>query len=316
MCIRDRGKRGLIGALAALGYPLYYDHTYELLVYRDLYERGPRFPVSIVNKIVDLIRELEDEFSFSHVDYETKKLLITPAGPDPVIMGIRGDNPNLLYAIFKHIVKKINLKYSRWLIYVTNQGTNDHLYRSSSTRKIRPYTQFKGTVLLTPELTQIPGSHIKINIKINRHDVSLYAYYESGRLKEYLTKTKHTNYTWAYVGGCIKLERNGGLLLNVEYFSLISSLNSIKASPICPKCVKPMKRMGYKKGFTCKECGYNILFSSGEIILSKRSISSDIYLPPLRSIKHLTKPLKRYGRERPVRIRGFRSIKYMWLNDL
>jgi len=310
----ELGERGLIGAFAALGYPLYYDHTYELLVYRDLYERGPRFSVDIVGKIVNLLREVEDEFSFSHIDYETKKLLITPAGPDPVIMGIRGDNPNLLYAIFKCIVKKINLKYSRWLIYVTNQGTNDHLYTSNSARKVIPYTQFKGTVSLTPELTKIPGSHVKINIKIDHHDASLYAYYESGRLKEYLTK--HINYTQAYIGGCIKLERDGGLLINIEYFSPIKNSNLIKVNSVCPKCIKPMKRMGYKKGFICKECGYNILLSSDEVILSKRITSSDIYLPPLRSIKHLTKPLKRYGRERPIRIRGFRSIKYMWLNDL
>ncbi|HRR54679.1 MAG TPA: DUF1743 domain-containing protein, partial [Candidatus Methanomethylicus sp.] len=83
-----RGGRGIVGALAAIGNTLEGDHTFELAVYRGKALWGKKREVDF-----ESVRRYDSEAgdgSFNNIDPESKRLLVTPHGPDPVLFGIRG----------------------------------------------------------------------------------------------------------------------------------------------------------------------------------------------------------------------------------
>ena len=90
--------RGLIGATSAIGSSLNNDHTYELLAYRKVEKTGKR---KINSSSIIKMDKLKQFKTFSNIDHETKRILIVPTGKDPVLFGIRGENPKLLLKAFK-----------------------------------------------------------------------------------------------------------------------------------------------------------------------------------------------------------------------
>lgn len=310
------GRRGLIGSLAAIGNLLLYDYTYELLVYRSLGEKGRRFTKKTLTKLKDILIDIEDEFSFAHVDYENNKVLVTPAGPDPVIMGIRGDSPSKLYSIFRRLVKDLSLKYESWILYVTNQGTNEHLYNSKQSINQLYYRQILRNIEIKGSIKDEMGSHKYMNnFQLSGQKGRLYVYYESGRMRNFFSSFEKGDLI--EIGGSIKPSIKPGydVVVNSEYISILKLNNTREVKPVCPKCYTHMVSMGRDKGYRCRKCGYRIEWDNIYVNIY-RSPYPDILLPPLRSIKHLSKPLKRFGREKRYRIRGLRNIKYIWLNDV
>ena len=83
----DSERRGIIGALAAIGQTLLNaDYTYELLAYRIREMRGK--PRRVDPKSVVKMDKLTRPFTFNNIDYETGRILVTPRGPDPVLLGL------------------------------------------------------------------------------------------------------------------------------------------------------------------------------------------------------------------------------------
>ncbi len=58
--------------------------------------------------------------------YDNQVLIEPPHGPDPpVLFGVRGgDSPYHVLAMGNYLANKYNA--IGWIIYITNQGTNDH----------------------------------------------------------------------------------------------------------------------------------------------------------------------------------------------
>lgn len=80
-------KLGLVGALAAIGQILDGDHTFELVAYRRKENRGsPRLVSEASVKRMDMLTR---PTTFNSYDYDNKRILITPHGPDPVLLGVR-----------------------------------------------------------------------------------------------------------------------------------------------------------------------------------------------------------------------------------
>ena len=53
-----------------------------------------------------------------------------------------------------------------------------------------------------------------------------------------------------------------------------------------------------KKGLRCKKCGNRDPNLKKETLIIPRKLERKIYLPDLNAQRHLTKPLKRYGKEK------------------
>ncbi|MEM1768751.1 MAG: DUF1743 domain-containing protein, partial [Desulfurococcaceae archaeon] len=91
-----KSKRGLIGCLSSIGYRMINtDYTYELIVYRREEYFGTNRRVD-VNSIL-LMDKLFSDNTILNYDYEENRPLIIPHGPDPVLLGIRGEEPDTLF---------------------------------------------------------------------------------------------------------------------------------------------------------------------------------------------------------------------------
>jgi len=300
------GPRGLVGALSALGNLLISDYTYELLIYRKLSERDRERFIHIDDKIFEILLERED--TFANVDHETQKILITPAGPDPVIAGIRGDTITGILSTFRKLEKYIN--YDGWMIFVTNQGTNENFLHSKD-REIDYYTQ----VLLEMRLTDMihrKGGHISIEAFYNHDRFLINFYQESGRMRWVIKKLAYE--TKIYIGGGIKPNKQPGetdKVINPQIVYMPGTLINIivKARPICPSCKVTLKSGGKGNIYKCKKCGYTI--PGTETSINKTKVLPTLLLPPYRSILHISKPLKRIGREKSRRFYGIK--KMLWI---
>jgi len=150
-------KRGLIGALSAIGYTMQNtDYTYELLAYRKQEYWGRERQVDEMS-IIEVDRLYHGELILNY-DYDAQRPLITPRGPDPVLLGLRGENPHILLEAFRKIVIHEPVEYIA--IYRTNQHTDAHLHRVDSLCNLRPYMCVVVEGVVSSKPTRIPGGHV------------------------------------------------------------------------------------------------------------------------------------------------------------
>ncbi len=116
---------GLVGAACSLAFDERFDHTYELISYRLRRFWG-------TTRLLDAssVREMDREtfpHTFNNYDYQKRKVLIAPHGPDPVFVGIRGDSPRAVLNASKLVDREEEL--DGHLVYLSNQHTDAHLTR-------------------------------------------------------------------------------------------------------------------------------------------------------------------------------------------
>ncbi|RLI08034.1 hypothetical protein DRO32_02955 [Candidatus Bathyarchaeota archaeon] len=286
--------RGIVGALAAVGETLVGDHTYELLAYRTKAHRreGPRQvdPASVA-KMDEATRPL----TFNNYDWETGRVLITPRGPDPVLLGIRGEGPDVVLRAFRMLA--IGEPVERWVIFRTNQGTDAHLVRRL-VKDLGPHLPavVKGRVVEAPR--DIPGGHVVFAVSDGTGRVDCAVYEPSGQLRHVARALWPGDLV--EVAGGVREGPEGRLTLNVEKMRVLEVAERlIQANPRCPKCGKRMKSMGAGKGFKCPRCGHRDPEARKVLVRAQRAgPKPGLYLPPPRSQRHLTKPLRRYGQEK------------------
>lgn len=290
-----KNRRGLIGALAAIGGTLEGDHTYELLTYRVAQNRGKK---RLLNP--QSVRKVETTLSetFNSVDPETGQVLIAPRGPDPVLYGVRGETTDSVFAAMKII--EVGEPIERWCIFRTNQGTDAHLTRTYTISSLKPHNPSIVTGIVEGKIKIIEGGHVIFTIGDGTGCVDCAAYEPSGNFRDVVTKLREGDAV-RVAGGVREMEI--GLTLNLERLEVLSLATEQKlVNPHCPDCGGPTESMGRGQGLRCKRCGHR------EVGLMKvsekvpRNIKLGIYLPPPRAERHLTKPFKRYGKEKRATI--------------
>lgn len=286
--------RGIIGALAAVGETLQGDYTFEILAYRVPENYGLKRRVD-ESSIVEMDMATAP-YTFNNVDQEKERVLITPRGPDPILLGIRGETPETVKKAFE-MVKPLE-PVERWVIFRTNQGTDAHLKRVKQLSQIKPHNPVitRGTVAENPKI--IPRRHVIFSIKDESAQVDCAAYEPTGVLRKIAGKLIAGDHVEVY-GGVRAPSQNHPLTINLEKIRLLRLAPKIVYyNPVCPKCGKRLKSMGRNKGFGCEKCGsrHNDL---GKIeVKMEREIRRSLYMTSTRSQRHLTKPFRRYGMEK------------------
>lgn len=286
--------RGLIGALAAVGETLLGDHTYELITYRKLENRGSKRRMDI--KSVFDMEERTHPYTFNNVDYEKKRLIITPRGPDPILFGIRGETPEIVLKALE-IVKPLE-PIERWLIFRSNQGTDSHLTKVSALNQLAPYKSViaKGVVSKNP--TKIPLRHIIFSIKDSTGEIDCAAYEPTGALRK-IAEQLVIGDVVEVIGAVIRRLKAETLTLNLEKLNiLLLAPDFTFQNPSCGKCNKHLESMGENKGFRCRKCGARYRDAQKIRIPKERSLKLGLYFTSTRSQRHLTKPYNRYGLEK------------------
>jgi tRNA(Ile2)-agmatinylcytidine synthase len=131
--VRELGARslelgngmGIVGAASSLGFSTRFDHTFELIAYRRKEHWGTR-------RLIDSrsVRDMDAStfpHTFNNYDYQKRKVLISPHGPDPVFAGVRGDSPWAAISAFRML--RYDEPLQGHMVYASNQHTDAHLQR-------------------------------------------------------------------------------------------------------------------------------------------------------------------------------------------
>jgi tRNA(Ile2)-agmatinylcytidine synthase len=286
--------RGIIGALAAIGETLQEDHTYELIAYRTLENRGSKRRVD-----VDSIFEMDKQTqpcTFNNVDMEKRRIIITPRGPDPILFGIRGETPEIVKQA-SAIVKPLE-PVERFVLFRSNQGTDAHLTRTPALNEIKPYNSIiaKGVVSRKPRT--IPLRHVVFSIKDSTAEADCAAYEPTGALRKVAEKLFVGDEVEVY-GAVRPHSGNNPLTINLEKINILTLAPKVAfQNPTCTKCGKRLESMGKNKGFRCKKCGTRFQCAEKVQKTEERNLKPGLYVTSTRSQRHLTKPPRRYGLEK------------------
>ncbi|MFQ6012243.1 MAG: DUF1743 domain-containing protein [Thermoplasmata archaeon] len=276
-----KGPRGLIGALAALAWRP-RERTFEVLAYRDPARWGtPRRLAS-----PDVAR-LEERFprTFNSYDGEADYVAIAPRSPCPVLCGIRGEGPEELPAALASVRGE---PLDRWLLFETNQGTDDHLV-PRQVEDLRPHTSaiLEGRVHETPRT--LPGGHVIFSLSDGAR-VDCVAYEPSKSFRSVVRRLRPGDRIRVY--GAVRREPRA---LNLEKLEVVDvAAESVKrGNPPCPRCGKSMKSRGHSAGYRCRGCGTRAASEEARFVRLRRGLARGFYEPPVSARRHLSKPLKR-----------------------
>jgi tRNA(Ile2)-agmatinylcytidine synthase len=272
--------RGLIGATAAITWePL--DRTFELIAYRQPSRWGTkrRIDDASVQKI-----DTTCPTTFDNYDYTNRHNRITPSSPCPILYGIRGTDVEEL-VIAASLVKSEPV--DSWLLFETNQGTDDHLQRKHILQ-IQPFESVitEGFVVENPRT--IRGGHVFFMLKDSTGSLPCAAYEPTKEFRGVIRKLRIGDIVEVYGG-----VREHPLTINLEKIDVkhLTTVMTKTENPVCPTCGKHMKSRGTEQGYKCIKCRTT---SNEPTIQEKtRDIQLGMYEVPVCARRHLSKPLKR-----------------------
>jgi tRNA(Ile2)-agmatinylcytidine synthase len=284
---------GVVGALASIGFDESRDHTYELIAYRRPENCGTK-------RVVEPTSVLEMEratfpHTFNSYDHESGRVLIAPTGPDPVLLGVRGDSPRSVLEAFRRI--RTEEEPLGYMVYATNQCTDGHL-----TERLSIPLKAYSAGWLTGEVVFVSpsrGGHLLLRLRVGSSIASCMVYEPSGDLLR-VARLLRQGDSVRVSGGVRRASTKNPAVVNVEKIEVVSIHHEgVKINPKCVFCNSRMKSEGKGKGYQCEDCGRKRVEREkmrhpGP---SPARIPRGTYLPSPRAQRHLTKQLIRYGAE-------------------
>lgn len=294
---------GIVGALAAIGNALHNDHTFETIAYRKQENLGTYRKVEEYK-----VKKLDKDsfpFTYNNFDFKNNRVLISPHGPDPVFCGIRGEDPTITTLFLKNL--QINEDLDGYMIFRSNQGTNQHLNLEKDILKILPFTSgYIKCQVVTKPIT-IRGGHIIFYVTDSSNNKLPVAVYEPTRLTKIAYNLEIGDKVTIGFGTNIK--SNNQKTLNLEYLEIRELVKVFEIrNPICSSCNKSMKSEGKNKGFQCIKCKIRKRECGKENVEKRRTINCGLYIPELIAHRHLTKPYCRYGLEKTHNKKGLEYL--------
>ncbi|MFX1264698.1 MAG: DUF1743 domain-containing protein [Promethearchaeota archaeon] len=291
--IRRGNGRGLVGALAAVGNRLENDHTYELIAYRAVESASEERGVD-EQSVIEMNRRMGSKL-FSNVDPVTRRALIVPRGPDPVLFGIRGERVEDVLEASSQV--RSDQSIDRMMAFRTNQGTGAHLMHCVYVSDLRPYMAavVHGVVDRRPKT--IEGGHVVFSVGDCSGRVDCAAYEPTGEFRDVVLQLVKGDQVLVHAA-VRPAARTHGLTLNVEGLEIVNLVQMYRESnPVCPHCSKRMKSAGKGQGYKCFSCGFKDREGAKTRTPLERTLEKMVYLPPPRAQRHLTRPLARMNKE-------------------
>lgn len=302
--------RGIVGALAAVGANLTDDYTYELITYRVPANRGRPRQLDAAS-VFDMDKKTRPH-TFNNVDFETRRILITPHGPDPILYGIRGETAEAVTDAHK-LVRALE-SVERWSIFRTNHGTDTHLRKVASIQQVRAYNPVivKGRVSRAPWI--VPRRHVLFSIEDDTGEIDCAAYEPTGELQKAAKQLIVGDMIEAH-GGVRPPSAKRPLTVNLEKIAVLDLIPQVVfRNPLCSVCGKRMESMGKGQGFRCPKCGFRSSKLKKLKTEQERDLTERLYVTSTRSQRHLTKPICRYGMEKSGNPHPM-IREWFWINE-
>jgi tRNA(Ile2)-agmatinylcytidine synthase len=213
---------GIVGAASSLGFSARFDHTFELIAYRRKEYWGTR-------RLIDSssVRDMDAKtfpHTFNNYDYQKRKVLIAPHGPDPVFAGIRGDSPRAAIEAFGML--RFDEPLQGHMVYVSNQHTDAHLQREI---EWKAYSSgwLDGTV---EEVRVGAGGHVYITLRAGGRTRLAAAYEPTGDLRR-TTKLLRPGDKIRAFGGVRRPTSLHPRVLNLEKFEFVPPARAKRSIP-------------------------------------------------------------------------------------
>ena len=261
---------GLIGALAAISWVGLNDHTWELISYRknENISKKRKITNNSVNSMVDKYKN-----TILSRDPNSKKILIAPNTPCPVLYGIRAECPIEAEKAHHYLQSfEENEICETFQIWRTNQATGDHLEHS-----------YEGRII--SDLAINRGGHVIIEVEAIKPIFGkfiLVAFSESGPLNKLANLLKNGDIiSWQGLkspSGEIHLER----------LKLVQGVPRELKRPKC-HCGSKLKSAGKNQALRCEICKKN-----HPRLWEGEKFFTESWVEPYSSERrHLAKPLNR-----------------------
>lgn len=242
--VRARGSgRGIVGASAAIAWPG-RRVTWELIAYRPVDREGARRRVDASS-----VRSAARDHSglFLCYDPRTRRLLVTPHTPCPILFGLRGTDPRSPMQGRREVDSE---PVDRWVLFRTNQGTGDHLVP----RRAREWVAF-GSGRVTGRVAEAPrtlrGGHVLLRVA-DSEGVELDA------IAFEPTKTLPGIVRSLAPGDRVQVwgSRGSGRVVKMEGLRVLALVPrwTSGSPPMCPDCHRGTRSMGTVRGFRCPQC--------------------------------------------------------------
>jgi tRNA(Ile2)-agmatinylcytidine synthase len=203
---------GLVGATSALAFDETYDHTYELISYRKKENWGT--PREIEASSVRRMDGATFPRTFNNYDYQKRKVLIAPHGPDPVFAGVRGASPAAVLSAFRMLASSEPI--DGHMIYLSNQHTEAHLANEQDW-KVFSSGWAEGEV---KTVQTGPGGHVYVTIRSGRIEHLCAVYEPTGDLRRVARRLREGDKVRVY-GGVRKATPIHPKVLNVERLDVL-----------------------------------------------------------------------------------------------
>ncbi len=237
------GSRGLVGATASIAWPA-RSATWELTAYRRPERWGTPRRVEAASVRAAARRH---PTLFLSYDARTRRLLVAPHTPCPILFGLRGTDRRELLAALREIRSE---PIDRWVIFRTNQATGDHLERRTA-QELRPYTSARLRAVVRARPLDLAGGHVRLEVADGE-----------GRAVECLafepTKTLPSVVRALRPGDLVDLAGSRGRtpalrLESVRVLRLAPRWGSVRG-PYCRSCARRARSLGRGRGFRCDAC--------------------------------------------------------------
>lgn len=272
-----KNGRGIIGASSALGWRE-RRKTYELLEYE--YPRPKVIDRELQIESASMIDRQYPE-TFNNIDFRNRHSAIFPSNRTPVVYGVRAVSPDNFTIIEEEMNRKFGIGGKDFLIYKTNQGTDDHLIRSPEKIIETGSYILNGKMTTSPE--PIQGGHYFAYMEWNSISVRLAAFEPTKEFREVFRQMRPGDIIEAmgsFSEGTLKVEKLRVISVS-RYFR--------RTPPVCPKCGNRMKTHGHND-FRCRACHSrtSIPWYTEEM----RELRPGNYEVPVSARRHLSMPFK------------------------
>ena len=276
-----RGSRGVFGAACSLAWSGSsvkangISHTWELIGYRNQDNWGTKRNIDV--SAVQKVSNIKTVFSCTDLD---GKVAMVPNSPCPVLWGFRGTNEDILIQNFEKLGPEIP---SRWLLYKTNQATDDHL-RYKEISEIEDGDSVSIDVSVNSKSSIIKGGHRFFEVKDKFNQIANCAAFEPTKNFRHIVDKLEIGDSLIICGSV-----NNGTI-NLEKLSILKLVPRFlkPANPLC-ECGQRTHSSGKDSYYRCKSCSKK--YDRPE----KIEVSSDLelkwYEPPTSSRRHLSTPI-------------------------
>ncbi len=268
------GRRGLIGATAAIAWRG-RTPTWELIAYRRPERQGR--PREVDRASVLRAQRRHPELFLCH-DPRTRRLLVAPHTPCPILFGLRGRTPEAPVAALPLIRSE---PVDRWLLFGSNQGTGDHLVE----RKVGDFARYRsgwldGTVDGATKI--LAGGHARFDVRSEEGRIACLAFEPTKTLPAVARDLRPGDRVrvWGSAGSRRTLRLEG-----IELVRLAPA--GRWAPPTCARCGLAVRSLGTGRGWRCPRCRKVFPLEAGGWAVPRRAAAPGVYHPTPSARRHL-----------------------------